>query len=230
MAEERNDASGRCPQCTSCSRAGQRLHWLPGNRSARHRGRRSTRESIPRGTSSSSPGIWANSQRLQRVHGGHGHEELKEFWKESASGSSHAPSPPSQPRDACSSLWPSGWPPGGAGAGCGTSAAPALHTPTATPGSRRADGHTRKLPHWKVSSFRTSPAGPGVKTLCFHCRAQLWSLVGELRSHKLHSGAKKKKTVSSPSDAGKARQPHVAHEVRIHPHTIHTDKLKVAYI
>ena len=37
-----------------------------------------------------------------------------------------------------------------------------------------------------------------------------------------------KKTVSSTSGTGRTRQPHVNHETRTHPHTLHKNKFKIA--
>ena len=43
------------------------------------------------------------------------------------------------------------------------------------------------------TAMRALPGGPVLRTLCFHSQAQVQALVGEQRSHKLHSVDRKKK-------------------------------------
>ena len=49
------------------------------------------------------------------------------------------------------------------------------------------------------NSKKGFPGGPVLRTWCFHSQARMQDLVGEQRSHKLHSVDKKKKTCNDIS-------------------------------
>ena len=57
----------------------------------------------------------------------------------------------------------------------------------------RVKRRCRRVESVSVRGQGDSPGGPVVRALCFHCRAQVQSLARELRSHKPHGAAKKRK-------------------------------------